>query len=71
MVKTLNKDYGYWSDRDYWSFMLIGWIVSSRLKGKFQRYSQVHLTKDLTGADVAKRSCIVICSGKVYVSSER
>ena len=35
-------------------FMLIGWIVSSRLKGKFQRYSQVHLTKDLTGADVAR-----------------
>jgi Zn-dependent membrane protease YugP len=35
-------------------FMLIGWIVSSRLKGKFQRYSQIHLTKDLTGADVAR-----------------
>jgi len=35
-------------------FMLIGWIVSSRLKSKFQRYSQVHLTKDLTGADVAR-----------------
>lgn len=35
-------------------FMLIGWIVSARLKSKFQRYSQVHLTKDLTGADVAR-----------------
>ncbi len=35
-------------------FMLIGWIVSSRLKSKFQRYSQIHLTKDLTGADVAR-----------------
>jgi Zn-dependent membrane protease YugP len=35
-------------------FMLIGWIVSSRLKSKFHKYSQVHLTKDLTGADVAR-----------------
>ena len=35
-------------------FMLIGWIVSSRLKGKFAEYSRVHLTRDLTGADVAR-----------------
>ena len=35
-------------------FMLIGWIVSSRLKGKFKKYSQVHLTKDLTGAEIAR-----------------
>ncbi len=35
-------------------FMLIGWIVSSRLKSKFRKYSQIHLTKDLTGADVAR-----------------
>lgn len=35
-------------------FMLIGWIVSSRLKSKFREYSQTHLTKDLTGADVAR-----------------
>jgi Zn-dependent membrane protease YugP len=35
-------------------FMLIGWIVSARLKSKFHRYSQVHLTRDLTGADVAR-----------------
>ena len=35
-------------------FMLVGWIVSSRLKSKFQKYSEVHLTKDLTGADVAR-----------------
>lgn len=35
-------------------FMLVGWIVSSRLKSKFQRYSEIHLTKDLTGADVAR-----------------
>ncbi len=35
-------------------FMLIGWIVSSRLKSKFHKYSQIHLTRDLTGADVAR-----------------
>jgi uncharacterized protein len=35
-------------------FMIIGFIVSSRLKSKFREYSQVHLTRDLTGADVAR-----------------
>ena len=35
-------------------FMLIGWMVSSRLKSKFQQYSQTHLTKDLTGAEIAR-----------------
>jgi uncharacterized protein len=35
-------------------FMAIGWMVSSRLKSKFKEYSQVHLTKDLTGAEVAR-----------------
>ncbi len=35
-------------------FMLIGWIVSSRLKSKFKLYSQTHLSKELTGADVAR-----------------
>ena len=35
-------------------FMLIGWIVSSRLKGKFKRYSEVQLSRDLTGAEVAR-----------------
>jgi uncharacterized protein len=35
-------------------FMAIGWIVSSRLKNKFRKYSQTHLTKDLTGAEIAK-----------------
>jgi Zn-dependent membrane protease YugP len=35
-------------------FMLVGWIVSSRLKSKFRKYSEIHLTKDLTGADVAR-----------------
>jgi uncharacterized protein len=35
-------------------FMLIGWIMSSTLKSKFKEYSQIRLTKDLTGAEVAR-----------------
>jgi Zn-dependent membrane protease YugP len=35
-------------------FMGIGWIVSSRLKNKFKKYSQIRLTKDLTGAEIAR-----------------
>lgn len=35
-------------------FMIIGMIVSARLKSKFQRYSQIHLTRDLTGAEIAR-----------------
>lgn len=35
-------------------FMLVGWIVSSRLKAKFKKYSEIQLTKDLTGAEVAR-----------------
>jgi hypothetical protein len=35
-------------------FMLIGWIVSSRLKGKFKKYSEIQLSRDLTGAEVAR-----------------
>lgn len=35
-------------------FMLIGWMVSSRLKSKFKEYSQTHLSKDLTGAEIAR-----------------
>jgi Zn-dependent membrane protease YugP len=34
--------------------MLIGWMVSSKLKNKFKEYSQIHLTKDLTGAEIAR-----------------
>jgi len=34
--------------------MLISWIVSNRLKNKFKEYSQIHLTKDLTGAEIAR-----------------
>lgn len=35
-------------------FMIIGWLVSSRLKIKFREYSQTHLAKDLTGAEIAR-----------------
>jgi Zn-dependent membrane protease YugP len=35
-------------------FMIIGWMVSSRLKSKFRKYSQTHLAKDLTGAEIAR-----------------
>src|SRR5687768_17378227 len=35
-------------------FMAIGWMVSARLKNKFREYSQTHLTRDLTGAEIAK-----------------
>lgn len=35
-------------------FMIIGMIVSARLKGKFQKYSEIQLTRDLTGADIAR-----------------
>jgi len=35
-------------------FMLLGWGISSRLKSKFRQYSQTHLTKDLTGAEIAR-----------------
>lgn len=35
-------------------FMGIGWMVSARLKSKFRKYSQIHLTRDLTGAEIAR-----------------
>lgn len=35
-------------------FMIIGAIVSARLKNKFRKYSEVHLSRDLTGAEIAR-----------------
>lgn len=35
-------------------FMLVGYIVSSRLKSKFKKYSMTHLKRDLTGAEIAR-----------------
>ena len=35
-------------------FMVIGSIVSGRLKSKFREYSQIRLTQNLTGAEIAR-----------------
>lgn len=35
-------------------FMALGWMISSRLKSKFKKYSQIHLTRDLTGGEIAR-----------------
>jgi hypothetical protein len=35
-------------------FMIVGWAVGARLKSKFKQYSETHLSKDLTGAEVAR-----------------
>lgn len=35
-------------------FMAIGMFVNARLKSKFAKYSKTHLTRDLTGAEVAR-----------------
>lgn len=35
-------------------FMLVGWLVSKRLKNKFKKYSEIRLTKDLTGGEIAR-----------------
>lgn len=35
--------------------MLISWLVSARLKSKFQHYSQVHLRNGLSGKEVAEK----------------
>jgi uncharacterized protein len=36
-------------------FMIIGWLVSNRLKSKFEKYSQYRLLSGMTGKDVAER----------------
>ncbi len=35
--------------------MLVSWLVSSRLKSKFQHYSQVHLRNGLSGKEIAEK----------------
>lgn len=34
--------------------MAVGWWVSSKLKRKFREYSVIHLTRDLTGSEIAR-----------------
>ena len=36
-------------------FMIVGGIVSSRLKNKFKKYSLVPLSNGMTGKDVAEK----------------
>lgn len=36
-------------------FMIVGGIVSSRLKNKFKKYSQVSLANGMTGKDIAEK----------------
>ena len=36
-------------------FMAIGWMVSARLKSKFEEYSQTPISSDLSGEDIAKK----------------
>ena len=36
-------------------FMAIGWMVSARLKSKFEKYSQTPISSDLSGEDIAKK----------------
>lgn len=35
-------------------FMILGWVVSSRLKSKFREYSGIRLTRDLSGGEIAR-----------------
>lgn len=35
-------------------FMILGWMVSARLKNKFRKYAETHLTRDLTGGEIAR-----------------
>ena len=35
-------------------FMILGWVISSRLKNKFRKYSEIHLSRDLSGAEIAR-----------------
>lgn len=43
----------------YWiifiGFMLLSWVVSSRLKSKFRKYSKVPIANGMTGRDVAEK----------------
>ena len=34
---------------------LVSWLVSSRLKSKFEEYSKVHLRNGMSGAEIAEK----------------
>jgi Zn-dependent membrane protease YugP len=35
-------------------FMIVGWLVSNKLKSKFHEYSQIPLQRNLSGAEIAR-----------------
>ena len=37
------------------AIMLFSWLVSSRLKSKFEHYSQLHLQNNMSGAEIAEK----------------
>lgn len=37
------------------AIMLVSWLVSSRLKSKFEHYSQLHLQNGMSGAEIAEK----------------
>lgn len=43
----------------YWiifiGFALLSWLVSSRLQGKFEKYSKIPMPNGMTGKDVAEK----------------
>ena len=43
----------------YWiifiGFALLSWLVSSRLKNKFEKYSKIPMPNGMTGKDVAEK----------------
>ena len=51
--------------------MLISWIVSARLKSKFEHYSKVHLRNGLSGKEIAEKMLRDNGITDVQVVSER
>lgn len=37
------------------AILLVSWLVSSRLKSKFKKYSKVHLQNGMSGAEIARK----------------
>jgi len=37
------------------AILLVSWLVSSRLKSKFKKYSKVHLENGMSGAEIARK----------------
>jgi Zn-dependent membrane protease YugP len=39
-----------------WSNVLFSWLVSSRLKSKFEHYSKLQLQNGMSGAEIAEKN---------------